>query len=245
MNVHHLRSADAIELTIGQGAKPGTGGLLLGSKISERDRRGARAAARGRPAQPRAAPRLARPGRHDHQDRGAARGHRLAGADLREDGRHARLRRRQAGGEGGRGRRGGGRHGGRHRRVARHPAGPHGHPHPGRRLRGARRPSRTWASTARCSSSSPAGSARGADAAKALALGADAVYIGTAALIALNCNKPIHLEDYAALGTEPYACHHCHTGRCPVGITTQDPELMKRLPDPRGRGAGHQLPALP
>jgi glutamate synthase domain-containing protein 2 len=70
----------------------------------------------------------------------------------------------------------------------------------------------------------------GVDAAKALALGADAVYIGTAALIALNCNKPLHVEDYAALGTEPYACHHCHTGRCPVGITTQDPELMKRLP---------------
>ena len=70
------------------------------------------------------------------------------------------------------------------------------------------------------------------DAAKALALGADAVYIGTAALIALNCNRPIHVEDYHALGTEPYACHHCHTGRCPVGITTQDPALMQRLPIP-------------
>jgi glutamate synthase domain-containing protein 2 len=70
----------------------------------------------------------------------------------------------------------------------------------------------------------------GSDAAKALALGADAVYVGTAALIALNCNKSIHVEDYQALGTEPGACHHCHTGRCPVGITTQDPELMKRLP---------------
>jgi glutamate synthase domain-containing protein 2 len=70
----------------------------------------------------------------------------------------------------------------------------------------------------------------GVDAAKAIALGADAVYIGTAALIALNCNKPLYVEDYHALGTEPYACHHCHTGRCPVGITTQDPELMQRLP---------------
>jgi glutamate synthase domain-containing protein 2 len=70
----------------------------------------------------------------------------------------------------------------------------------------------------------------GVDAAKALALGADAVSIGTGALIALNCNRPIYIEDYHALGTEPYACHHCHTGRCPVGITTQDPELMKRLP---------------
>ncbi len=69
----------------------------------------------------------------------------------------------------------------------------------------------------------------GVDAAKAMALGADAIYIGTSALIALNCNKPIYIEDYHKLGTEPYHCHHCHTGGCPVGITTQDPELMKRL----------------
>ncbi len=75
-----------------------------------------------------------------------------------------------------------------------------------------------------------AGSIRdGADAAKAMALGADAIYIGTAALIGLNCNAPLYIEDYHALGTEPYQCFHCHTGRCPVGITTQDPELMKRL----------------
>jgi len=70
----------------------------------------------------------------------------------------------------------------------------------------------------------------GVDAAKAIALGADAIYIGTAALIALNCNKPIYEEDYRALGTEPRFCHHCHTGRCPVGITTQDAQLMARLP---------------
>jgi len=69
----------------------------------------------------------------------------------------------------------------------------------------------------------------GVDAAKAMALGADAVYIGTAALIALNCNRPLYLEDYHKLGTEPRYCHHCHTGRCPVGVTTQDPELMERL----------------
>jgi glutamate synthase domain-containing protein 2 len=69
----------------------------------------------------------------------------------------------------------------------------------------------------------------GADAAKALALGADAVSIGTAALIALNCNAPLFLEDYRKLGVEPGSCHHCHTGRCPVGITTQDPELERRL----------------
>src|ERR687892_497839 len=69
----------------------------------------------------------------------------------------------------------------------------------------------------------------GADVAKAMALGADAVSIGTAALIALNCNAPLYEDDYAALGTRPGFCHHCHTGRCPVGITTQDPELEKRL----------------
>src|SRR5207302_7993643 len=69
----------------------------------------------------------------------------------------------------------------------------------------------------------------GVDAAKALALGADAVSIGPAALIAVNCNAPLHVDDYRALGVEPGACHHCHTGRCPVGITTQDPDLMKRL----------------
>jgi glutamate synthase domain-containing protein 2 len=69
----------------------------------------------------------------------------------------------------------------------------------------------------------------GVDAAKALALGADAVSIGTAALIALNCNAPLFEDDYAALGVKPGFCHHCHTGRCPVGITTQDPELIERL----------------
>ena len=72
----------------------------------------------------------------------------------------------------------------------------------------------------------------GADVAKALALGADAVSIGTAALIALNCNAPIFEEDYAKLGTAPGYCHHCQTGRCPVGITTQDAELEARL-DPQ------------
>jgi methylamine---glutamate N-methyltransferase subunit C len=69
----------------------------------------------------------------------------------------------------------------------------------------------------------------GADVAKALAMGADAVSIGVASLIALGCNGPEHPEEYAALGTEPGACHHCHTGRCPAGITTQDPALEERL----------------
>jgi len=69
----------------------------------------------------------------------------------------------------------------------------------------------------------------GVDVAKAMALGADCVMIGSAAMIALGCNSPRYLEDYAAIGTEPGACHHCHTGRCPVGVATQDPELSERV----------------
>ncbi len=75
----------------------------------------------------------------------------------------------------------------------------------------------------------------GADAAKALALGADAVAIGTAALIALNCNKEIPESDFQAeMGLPAGLCHHCHTGKCPVGIATQDPELVKRLDPDEG-----------
>ena len=85
----------------------------------------------------------------------------------------------------------------------------------------------------------------GADVAKALALGADAVSIGQGVLMALGCNRPDYhtadgpqdaRSDYAALGTAPGYCHHCHTGRCPVGITTQDPILEQRLTPAEGRG---------
>jgi methylamine---glutamate N-methyltransferase subunit C len=70
----------------------------------------------------------------------------------------------------------------------------------------------------------------GADVAKALALGADAVAIGHSALMALNCNKDIPEADYEKeIGVEAGYCYHCHTGRCPVGVTTQDPKLRARL----------------
>jgi glutamate synthase domain-containing protein 2 len=70
----------------------------------------------------------------------------------------------------------------------------------------------------------------GADAAKALALGADAVAIGQAAIIALNCNKEIPGTDFMKeVGVPAGHCTKCHTGRCPVGIATQDPELERRL----------------
>ena len=228
INVHHLRQANAIELTIGQGAKPGTGGLLLGSKVSEE-------IARMRDLPPGVDQRS--PCRHpdflgpddmvlkieelreatDWQvpifvKLGASRVYddvklaAKAGADVVVvDGM-----------EGGTG------------------ASPDLlQEHTGI-------PTLAAVCEARAALEElglfgdvqliiAGGIRHGSDAAKALALGADAVYVGTAALIALNCNKPIYVEDYHALGAAPYACHHCHTGRCPVGITTQDPELMKRL----------------
>lgn len=59
-----------------------------------------------------------------------------------------------------------------------------------------------------------AGSIRSsADVVKAVALGADAVYIATPALLAIGC----HL------------CRSCHAGKCNWGIATQDPELVRRL----------------
>ncbi len=53
----------------------------------------------------------------------------------------------------------------------------------------------------------------GADVAKALALGADAVAIGTGAMVAMGC----------------VVCMRCHEGKCAFGIGTQDPERRARL----------------
>ena len=69
----------------------------------------------------------------------------------------------------------------------------------------------------------------GADVAKALALGADAVSIGTAALVALGDNDPELEEEYQKLGTTAGAYDDWHEGQDPAGISTQDPELSKRL----------------
>jgi len=69
----------------------------------------------------------------------------------------------------------------------------------------------------------------GADVAKALALGADAVSIGTAALVALGDNDPELEEEYRKLGTTAGAYDDWHEGQDPAGISTQDPELSKRL----------------
>jgi hypothetical protein len=46
----------------------------------------------------------------------------------------------------------------------------------------------------------------------------------------LNCNKDIPEADFEKeVGVEAGYCYHCHTGRCPVGVATQDPKLRKRL----------------
>lgn len=71
----------------------------------------------------------------------------------------------------------------------------------------------------------------GADLAKAIALGADAVAIGQAAIIALNCNREIPgvTNFVKEIGVQAGYCNKCNTGLCPVGIATQNQELEKRL----------------
>lgn len=64
-----------------------------------------------------------------------------------------------------------------------------------------------------------------ADVAKLIALGADAVSIGTAALCALGC----------------HICAACHSGKCAWGIATQDPDLVRRLDVEKGAEALYNL----
>ena len=85
----------------------------------------------------------------------------------------------------------------------------------------------------------------GADVAKCMALGADAVSIGTAALIALGDNDPRWETEYQKLGTTAGAYDDWHEGKDPAGITTQDPELMKRFdPVEGGRRLNNYLKVM-
>jgi methylamine---glutamate N-methyltransferase subunit C len=85
----------------------------------------------------------------------------------------------------------------------------------------------------------------GADVAKALALGADAVSIGTAALIALGDNDPRYAAEYERLGSAAGFYDDYQDGRDPAGITTQDPELAARLdPVAGGRRIANYLRVL-
>ena len=228
IDIRHLRQADAIELTIGQGAKPGTGGLLLGSKVSPE-------IARLRDLPPGVDQRS--PCRHPdflgpddlvikiEELREATDGQvpifvKMGASRVFDDVRLAAKAGADVvvvdGMEGGTG------------------ASPELlQEHTGI-------PTLAAVCEARAALQDiglfgevqlviAGGLRHGSDCAKALALGADACYLGTSLLIALNCNKPMYVDDYKAIGAEPYACHHCHTGRCPVGITTQDPMLEARL----------------
>ncbi|MBM3734302.1 MAG: FMN-binding glutamate synthase family protein [Acidobacteria bacterium] len=229
INIHHMLMADGIELTIGQGAKPGTGGLLLGSKVSE-------VIARQRDLPAGVDQRS--PARHPdflgpddmivkvEELREATNGEvpifvKMGASRVYDDVKLAAKAGADVivvdGMEGG---------------TGASPAILQEH---------TGIPTLAAVCEARAALEDMAlygevqlviagGIRDGVDAAKAIALGADACYIGTAALIALNCNRPLHVEDYAKIGAAPYACHHCHTGLCPVGVTTQDPELMRRLP---------------
>ena len=85
----------------------------------------------------------------------------------------------------------------------------------------------------------------GADVAKALALGADAVSIGVAALIALGDNSPELEEEYRKLGTSAGYYDDYQDGKDPAGISTQDEELAKRLdPIQGGRKLANYLRVL-
>ena len=85
----------------------------------------------------------------------------------------------------------------------------------------------------------------GADVAKALALGADAVSIGTAAMVALGDNDPTLEDEYNKLGTTAGAYDDWHEGRDPAGISTQDPGLAKRLdPIKAGRRLANYLKVM-
>ncbi len=69
----------------------------------------------------------------------------------------------------------------------------------------------------------------GADVAKALALGADAVSIGVAAMIALGDNSPRYASEYEEIGSAAGFYDDWHEGRDPTGISTQNDELAARF----------------
>ena len=85
----------------------------------------------------------------------------------------------------------------------------------------------------------------GADVAKALALGADAVAIGSAALVAMGDNSPEYEEQYRKIGSSAGFYDDWQAGRDPVGISTQDDELSARF-DPviGGRKVANYLRVL-
>ena len=228
LDLDHLRRADGLELVVGQGAKPGTGGLLLGMKVSER-------VSRMRTLPPGVDQRstIRHPdflGADDLavkiEELRVATNYRVpisikmgatrprydvaiaakAGADIVV----------VDGAEGGTG--------ASPEMLLNHTGIPCMSA-----IRAAREALDECGMSGKVSLVAAGGIRTGVDAAKCLALGADAVMIGNGAMISLGCNSPRYEDDYAKLGTSPGACHHCHTGLCPVGVATQDPDLESRM----------------
>ena len=85
----------------------------------------------------------------------------------------------------------------------------------------------------------------GADVAKCMAMGADAVAIGTAALVALGCNHQKYDAEYRKIGSASGFYDDYHEGRCPAGISTQDSDLMSALdPELGGRRLANYLQCI-
>ena len=185
MNPDDLRKADAIEIVIGQGAKPGGGGMLLGQKIT-----------------PRVAKMRCLPEGVDQ--RSACRHPDWTGPDDLEI-KILELR----------------------------------------EITDWEKPIYVKIGGARPYYDTALAVKAGADVAKALALGADAVAIGTAALVALGDNDPRYEAEYQKLGTVAGAYDDWHEGKDPAGITTQDPALSARLdPVQAGRRLANYLSVM-
>ena len=244
MNPDHLRKADAIEIVVGQGAKPGGGGMLLGQKISKRV-----AEMRTLPEgidQRSACRHPDWTGPDDLEIKieeireitdwqkpiyikiGAARPYYDTALAVKSGADVVVLDGMQGG------------------TAATQEVFIE---HVGLPTLSAIRPrcrlSRNSTCTARCSLSFPAAFATAPMWPRRLALGADAASIGTAALIALGDNAPHLDEEYRKIGSRAGAYDDYHEGRDPAGITTQDPELMKRFdPVAGGRRLANYLSVL-
>ena len=245
MNPDDLRRADAIEIVIGQGAKPGGGGMLLGQKISDRVAE-MRTLPKG--IDQRSAcrhPDWTGPDDLEIKIQELRENHRLAEAHLHQGRRLAALLRRRSCHQVRRRRGGARRHAGRHGRDPRsfhracRPADPGRHSPGGA---GAARPRHAPQGPAdrlrrhpqwrRCGQGARTWRGRRFDR-------------GTAALVALGDNDPALEEHYQKLGTTAGAYDDWHEGQDPSGINTQNPELSARL-DPQlgGRRLANYLAVM-